>query len=308
MNIVSLCYSDFGGLSYVLCKAIRQHTDHHAINIATKRQYTRKPIMLINKPKNKPQIRRLIRNADVLHLNESMLIPKIFKLDSFNHKDKKIILHAHGTFFRRDPDKIKQFFRSKFPQMKIIVSTPDLLAQGQGTWFPSITPIEELNKKYKTRRNNPPIIYYSPTKNPKVWGLKKLQDATKPLKREGLDFHILVRSKITHRLNMELKSKADIYYDELKIFYGINALEAAAFALAVIHGISPYCRRYMRNNRINSPFNSVASGNVKGLTDTLRTLIKDRKHRTKTGTDALKYVKKLHSPKACVKRFLALVE
>ena len=308
MNIVSLNHSDFGGLSYTLCKAIRQHTDHHAISITNKRLYTRKPTMLRNTPQNNPQIRRLIRNADVLHLNESMLIPEIFKLHSFNHKDKKVILHAHGTFFRNDPDKIKQFYRTRFPQLKIITSTPDLLAQGEGTWFPSITPVKELNERYKTRRNNPPVIYYSPTKNPRVWDFPQLQDAADTLKREGLDFHINVRSQITHRLNMELKSKADIYFDELKIFYGINALEAAAFGLVVIHGISPYCRAYLRRRRMRSSFKAVRRGDVGGLTDALRRLVGDRRHRVRAGRASLRYVERVHSPLVCVKRFMSLVE
>lgn len=308
MNVVSLCYNDFGGLSYILCKAINSLTDHHAVNIARNRQYTQKPVMLVKSPDTKKEIRRLIRNADVLHINESVLIPGELWVDPVNCRDKKVILHAHGTPFRVEPDKIKQFFRSRFPQMKIIVSTPDLLAQGEGTWFPSITPIEELNERYKTRRNNPPVIYYSPTKLEEYWDLKNLNKATNQLRREGLKFHVHVRSDITHRLNMELKSKADIYFDELKIFYGINALEAAAFGLVVIHGISPYCRAYMRKRKMRSSFKAVRMGDAKGLTDVLRRLVKERKHRVRAGRAAFRYVKRVHSPEVCVKRFLALVE
>ena len=310
MNIVSLNEYDLGGLSYVLCDAINRLTPHYAVNVSVGRVYTNKPVMLVRDEVGMKKIRRLIRNADVLHFNQYPRLIERFNINPGECQGKKTLYHGHGGEFRKNPDKIKQFYRSRFPKIKFIVSTPDLLEQGEGTWFPSIMQVSKLRRSYKIRRNDVPVVYYSPTKQPLhwKWDSNTLKSVADELRRDGLKLHIHLRRKITHGLNLELKSKADIYFDELKIFYGINALEAAVFGMAVIHGLSPYCRDYIKRKNLKKPFTSVPSGNRRIFKEKLRMLISDKEHRDKVGDAAFKYVKRMHNPSVCVKRFLALVE
>jgi len=310
MNIVSLNSYDLGGLSYNLCDAINKLTSHYAVQISVGRVYTDKPVMFIRDELENAKIRSLIKNADVLHFNQYTHLIERYNINSAECRNKKILYHGHGGAFRRDPGKIKRFYRRLFPKVKIMASTPDLLKQGEGEWFPSIMPIVEQRRTYKMRRNDVPIVYYSPTKPPEHWNwdLNTLEAVANELRGEGLELHVHFRRKITHGLNLELKSKADIYFDELKIFYGINALEAAVFEMNVIHGLSPFCRDYMKNNKVKCPFTSVPSGNRGIFKNELRKLISDKKYRIRVGKKAFKYVSKMHNPRTCVRRFLALVE
>jgi len=160
MNILSLNLYDLGGLSYNLCQAINKHTDHQARSIVIGQPFTRKPIMIQRKGSEEflKQIRRWVRNADVLHFNEQRKNVTKYQIDPKLCKNKKIIYHAHGSDFRRNSKNILKLYRGAFPQMKIITSTPDLIPfageKAGATWFPSVVPILEYRKKYKRTRNN----------------------------------------------------------------------------------------------------------------------------------------------------------
>lgn len=327
MNIVSLNLQDMGGLSYNLCEAINRLTSHDAVNVVTIRVYTKKPVMVLKNASNAGRIRQLIENADVLHINGSPRQIVVYGVNPKECRDKKIIYHVHGSGFRKSPG-MYVGVKKKFPQMKLVVSTPDLLEQAErikidATWFPSILQIEELRKRYGIRRNDPPVIYYSPTKAKRFWDLDVLHRAEEKLNKGGFDFRMDIRSRITHDLNMKLKSKADIYFDELKICYGINAIEGAAFELSVIHGITPYVKRYMGLHNIQSPFISIPThiggnppitidkieaDNEETFKNSLQRLITDDDYRIKNGQLSYRYVKRMHSPEVCVKRFMELVE
>jgi len=252
------------------------------------------------------EVSKLIKNADVLHFNEYQKLLSMYRVNPEECRDKKVIFHAHGSRFRRGPKATMNFYKDKFPQMKLITSTADL-TQGieHSSWFPSVIPVEEYREKYKMQRNDPPVIYYSPTR-PR--GLPVLMRVRTTLLNEGLEFETKVVRGQLHRVNMEQKSKADIYYDELYLFYGVNALEAAVFELSVVYGWSKFVKDYMISNEINCPFAAIDMKDKRGLTDELRRMITDKEYRQRLGKEGYEYVKSMHSPKVCAERFLSLME
>jgi len=318
MNILSLNIYDLGGLSYNLCQAINKHTDHKARSIVIHRTVTRKPVMTQRKGSEDflKQLRRWVKNADILHFNEHWKSVTKYQIDPKLCSNKKIIYHAHGMSFRRRSKKILKLYRGVFPQMKIITSTPDLIetaGKGSGaTWFPSVVPILEYREKYKRQRNNPPIVYYSPSRSSGKARKRVIRDTSKELWAKGLKFKLQVTENTLHTKNMSMKAKADIYFDEVTRFgfYGVNAIEAGVLEKAVIYNLNPFTRKYMNNlserEGINCPFVAVTERDP--LKSVLRKLVVNEKYRVERGKAGLSYVRKMHGEQICVKRFMELVE
>ncbi len=318
MNILSVNSTDLGGLSYNLCEAINKLTSHYAINVVDSRTFTLKPVManrnrrifLGKGAEFKRNVRHWVENADVIHINEKWGCVSRYGLTKDNCKDKKIVYHTHGSIFRKHSAYLLKEFTRRFPHLKIITSTPDLLAyipkDRKATWFPSIVPIERYRRTYKIKRNDPPMIYYSPSGSSTKPMKAIIGQVTAQLKREGLKFGLKITTMTHHTTNMELKSKADIYYDEIdpSPFYGVNAIEAGVFGLSVICNMNTYARQYMKKRKC--PF--LLASDIKTLRIQLRKLIKDKAYRRKVGKVGYRYVKRMHSPKVCLKRFFKLVE
>lgn len=317
MNIVSLNISDLGGLSYNLCDAINRLTPHHAINVVMTRTFTLKPVManlkrqiyLGKEDEFRKQLRRWVKNADVLHINEKWYCIKGFRINPRECKDKTVIYHAHGSVFRRQGRRLLGQFRQIFPHLKVITSTPDLVKLAPGSsWFPSIIPIEQYRKTYTMRRNKIPVIYYSPTGSSTVRVQRIMHRVAEDLRRDSLEFKVQVTTKTRHSTNLRRKAQADIYYDEIlpSPFYGVNAIEAGAFELSVICNMNQFAKAYLQARGINCPF--LLASDEKTLKYLLKKLIMNKPYRDKLGHTAYDYVTKMHSEEACVKRFLELVE
>ncbi len=319
MNILSVNISDLGGLSYNLCEAINKMTPHYAINLVVTRTFTLKPVManlkrqmfLGNEAEFRRKVRRWVNNADVIHINEKLQCVKSFRLTAKNCRDKKIIYHVHGSVFRRHSAGLLKKFTKLFPRLKVITSTPDLLAfipRRRATWFPSIVPMERYLRTYRVKRNNPPVVYYSPTGSSSKTMRAVISSIYHQLKNEGVNFEVKVTTRKLHSTNMKLKSKADIYYDEIdpSPFYGVNAIEAGVFKMPVICNMNDYAKRYMVKRKLRCPFLIASTGGE--LKQSLRKLVADKKYRDRVGEASYNYVKRLHSPQKCLKRFFKLVE
>lgn len=317
MNILSLNISDLGGLSYNLCHAINKHTNHLARSVVIDRTFTCKPFMIrkvVGDDDFLEQLHQWVCEADVLHFNEKPSIISMYKIDPEICKDKKIIFHAHGTVFRQGKGVLLAIFRKAFPQMKVITSTPDLLehAGGDATWFPSVIPVTEYCRRYRRKRNNPPIVYYSPTGSSSKKDRNVIQEVSREMWATGTKFELQVTRNTLHSENMRRKALADIYYDEIlpSPFYGVNAIEAGALEKAVICNMTPYAQRYMKRlyeeEGIKCPFIVVATREP--LKHILRRLVAYREYQIEVGEAGLEYVRKMHDEKVCIKRFMDLVE
>ncbi|GAH58075.1 unnamed protein product [marine sediment metagenome] len=107
---------------------------------------------------------------------------------------------------------------------------------------------------------------------------------------------------------MTRKAKADIYYDEIlpSPFYGVNAIEAGAFKMAVICNMNKYARKYMQERKLRCPF--IVCATEPELKRQLKRLVLNKQFRKERGEASFQYVKKVHTPKVCVNRFLKLIK
>lgn len=308
MNVLSLNYEDLAGLSYNLCTAINELTDHHATSVVLATTWIRYPAMVVGKAAIQAKMPGLVRDADVIHINESPGLVSSVGGKPEDCQDKQIIYHAHGSKFRRKFPSYLKLLYSSFPQAKVITSTPDLLsAVPEATWFPAIVPIEHYRKEYPVKRNDPPIIYGAQTR-PKRHrpGMIKVLDQ---LREEGLKFEVQWVYGKQHRANLTLKAQADIYYDRLvSPMYGVNAIEAAGFEMPVVCTMTPIAKDQIDSLGIDCPYIDPYLQTADDQKDELRRLITDKSYRAQRGEAGYNYVQAVHSPEVCVKRFLEMVE
>ncbi len=308
MNILSVNYEDLAGLSYNLCTAINELTDHHATSVTLASTWIRYPTMVGGKEAIQAKMPGLVRDADVIHINE--LPTLLFSIGSKPEdcQGKQIIYHAHGSKFRRRYPRYLKTLYSNFPQAKVIVSTPDLLALvPKATWFPSIVPIEHYRKEYPMKRNDPPIIYGAQTR-PKRYRSSMIK-VLDQLREEGLDFEVQWIYGKQHRINLTLKAQADIYYDRvISPMYGVNAIEAAGFEMPVVCSMDSFAKDHIDSLRIDCPFTDPHLQTADDQKDELYRLITDKNYRIQRGEAAYKYVQAMHSPEVGVKRFLEMIE
>ncbi len=307
VNIVSLSHQDLGGLSYNLCDAINKHTGHQATQFVMQSTWLRYPTMLAGKKGVKETV-GLIKQADVIHINEFISLFKTFNLTPENCKDKVIVFHAHGSRFRRDAGGILRWMRDNFPRAKLLASTPDMLQKfiPTGSWFPSIIPVEDYHKEYKIQGNDVPVVYNSATKPRKSRpSLKKVENA---LIHAGCKFSIHTPEKSRHSLNLDKKSQADIYFDGLRIFYGINAIEAGAFEMPVICGMNKFAENLLEEMGIKCKFKFFNLDDIASCNEEVKDLVSSKEYRVKVGRECYEYTKLMHSPEVCIPRFMELIE
>lgn len=308
MNIVSLNMQDSAGLSIALCEAINEHTSHHATCITRYPNFYMELPTHICAPHATEETSTLIKNADVIHFNEVASLPHDYSTGPCG--DKTVVVHMHGYY--RQYTMLLDLYKKQFPHMKLILSTPDLYyVRREGEWFPSIVRVDHLRREYPVKRSNPPVVYFSPTWTGLPRGDRAFKKVCRKLQREGLSFHAIMRTHIPHAMNLRLKSRADIYFDELGLFYGVNALEAAVFEMPVLCGMAPMCTAVIGEE---PPFNIIKRSDRFKDADTsmfkreLRNLIEDKQLRHRKGREALKYVRRVHDVEPCLERFFELCE
>jgi len=307
MNIVSLNDQDLGGLSYNLCSAINELTDHRATNMTLRNTWLSYSSMVLGKRQAIKQLRALIDNTDVIHLNESPVLLSHLGIDPKTCQDKTIIYHIHGNRFRNHRINYLNYLKEHFPEALMLASTPDLLSLApEASWFPSIVPVEKYHQEYVLGESTPPIIYNSATKPRK--SVPFMKRVVNNLKAQGVEVEMQAITKVPHQTNLNLKSKADIYFDGLRIFYGVNAIEAASFEMPVVCGVFQPCKEHLEMLGVKCGFKSYTGAEQEEMRSEVKRLVLDRAYRKKVGKDCFEYASEVHSSEAGVKRFMELIE
>lgn len=250
---------------------------------------------------------KLVKDADVIHINERPRLLSLIGAKPEDYQDKQIIYHAHGSRFRRNYPKYLTMLFKDLPQSKIIVSSPDLIRSTfEATWFPAVIPIEKYYEKYPIQQNDPPVVYSAHTR-PRRYRHHVIK-VTDQLKEEGLNFEVKWIYRKTHHVNLTLKSQADIYFDGLRPMFGVNALEASCFKMPVVGSATQSAKDYIESLGVKCPYLDPYLNSFDKQKDELRRLINDKSYRAQRGEAGFQYVKTMHSPEVCVKRFLEMIE
>jgi hypothetical protein len=260
--------SDIAGVGIGIKRAFDKFSDIQVRHVARRRR-------LYDYPTDAEWEERhdLIRWADLIHV---MDIPGDY--------GKPVLTHHHGSFFRANGGPVG------------ICSTLDLHLLGAGEWVPSPIDTRHVGHYKKPVRTDRLTIAHAPTSR-SIKGTDAFLAAC-----EGLPVEVLLIEGQSWAECLRLKGSADIYYDQLGLGYGNNAVEAWAMGIPVIAGAQPDTLAEM-SRRFPIPFYPATE-------DTLRYAIADlvssqvrRDHYARLG---LAHVRRFHDEQVVVKQLEAI--
>ena len=187
----------------------------------------------------------LAAEADVIHLTND--VKAYFWLRQAKLR-KPAVLHHHGTLFRNNPERLLvEARRLHFVQA---VSTIDLLrfAPDELTWLPTcydLDALEATRTAYRRPSDGRVRVVSAPT-NREVKSTDALEAAVRELQAEGLPVDLVLAQNMTHAACLEVKATADIYFDQVQLGYGCNAIEAWGMGIPVVAGADDWTLDAMR--------------------------------------------------------------
>ena len=179
------------------------------------------------------EIEAIYQNSDVLHMMLKFEIADMFP----GGRDKPRIIHHHGRLFRNNPEPFIE--RGQREGVPGVTSTIDLylLAPDELTWVPNPVDIRGLERWREEHYRDQPDrlrIAHAPTirsgKSTEAF-LRACERLSKEIRVEV----ILIENHPWHACLM-MKAQADIYYDQVLVGYGNNAIEAWAMGIPVVAG------------------------------------------------------------------------
>lgn len=158
---------------------------------------------------------------------------------------KPKVIHHHGTIFRQDSSNL--ILRAKQYRARAVASTLDLVAADQT----SITYVP-----------NPYAHFPMPWSDRSSWDRDPLRVAHAPTHRPGKSTDVFIEAfrsfSAEHHATLDLierqswleclerKAMAHLYYDQVLVGYGNNAIESWLMGIPVIAGIDPARAREMK--------------------------------------------------------------
>jgi len=211
------------------------------------------------------EVRRLAAEADVIHLNNNWRSYQSLGLR------KPALLHHHGSMFRSNPEPLLGAAKARgFAQA---VSTIDLLriAPDVLTWLPTAYDLDELAEIGRLWRREPDgrfRVVSAPT-NRAFKSTEALLAAVEVLQGEGLPIDLLLVEGKTWAECLRAKATADLYFDQVILGYGCNAVEAWGMDVPVVAGADPWTLDRMRAEFGVLPFYEATPETI---ADAIRTL------------------------------------
>ena len=239
---------------------------------------------------NEQMIKELIMAADVIHLNNSEMAYKHFRIR------KPALLHHHGSLFRDGPERMLE--KAKYYRMEQAVSTIDLLrfAPDLLTWLPSAYDVDYFQAYAKQHARQPDgrvLIVHCPTDRAKKHTAVLLA-AVEQLQAEGLPVDLELIEFRPWTESLAAKARADIVFDQLMWGYGCNGIEAWAMGKPVVAGADDWTLEEMTRQWGSLPF---ALASVETLTDVLRQMVERHDYRQTYAEQGLAHVRKYHDEK-----------
>lgn len=249
-------------------------------------------------------VRALFREADVVHLNNS---PVAYRQLGGNRTKKPALLHHHGSLFRNGHERLLEL-AAKF-RMVQAVSTHDLLrfAPGQLTWLPSAYDLDELmTVRNATPAQSPSVIrVVSCPTNRTIKSTAALEAAIAVLQGRGLQVELELIEGATWRESLEAKARADIYFDQVGLGYGCNAIEAWGMGIPVIAGADDWTLEAMRRDfgHQRLPFYEATEDTI---VDAIEDLVLSADLRADYGGYGLDHVRRWHAELPALARLAEL--
>lgn len=236
------------------------------------------------------------KNADVVHLHHNILgaYRVLHGWKGLHLPRRPFVLHFHGTGFRTYP-------KQHIAEMRRwhclgLVSTLDLwlLAPDRTEWLPC-----PVQRRPRTIRNDGMVrIAHAPT-NREVKGTAAFLAAIERLQEEGLPVELDLIEGVTWRECLQRKAQADIYYDQVQLGYGNNAIEAWGMGIPVVAGAQPETLAEMRRRFGELPFYRADESTIY---DALKALVLSEDLRAEYTERGLNHVGRYHDEQVVVEQ------
>lgn len=237
-------------------------------------------------------VRRLWANADVVHLNLSL---HGVRLVGAKYLGKPIIVHHHGSEYRDHRAALDAQERG----VTRVVSTLDLMGSPGVEWLPNVADLDGLAQMRTPSSRRTVRIAHSPTDR---WlkGTDAVLEAVERLADRGLPVELDLIEGVTWQECLARKAQADILVDQLRLGYGLSAIEAWGMGIPVVAGVEdPGTRARMVETFGSLPFMDATPDT---LTDRLTALVDDGRLRREWGERGRAHAERFHSERAVVDR------
>lgn len=251
-------------------------------------------------------VRELAREADILHLNNSDRAYTRLRLRT----RPPVLLHHHGTAFRNRPQHfLSMAYRNKWLQA---VSTVDLMASDPSVlhWLPTAYDLDELDKigRANKRKVDGKIRIatapWSLDSGAKWKSTPAFEAAIKQLQAEGLPVESVVITGKPWRECLAQKAACDIYFDQVILGYGCNAIESWGMGQPVIAGADEWTLGKMREV-FNGPL-PFYQATEKTIAKAIRDMVLSPDLRAEWASRGLAHTQKFHAEKPALARLAEL--
>lgn len=145
-------------------------------------------------------------------------------------------------------------------------------------------------------------IAHAPTSR-EVKGTAFFLEAIRQLQAEGYDIQLDLIEGVTWAECLQRKAQADIYYDQVKLGYGNNAIEAWGMGIPVVAGAHHSTLQEMRSRFGELPFLNATEATIY---DRLKALILSEDLRAEYTERGLNHVERFHDERVVVETLKAL--
>jgi len=238
--------------------------------------------------------------ADVIHLHHSMVAVERLRhgWKGFRLPHRPYVVEFHGTGFRENPSPYLAEMRRH--RALGIVSTLDLylLAPTAVQWIPCPVNVSAMQTRADPIEDDVIRIAHAPT-NRQIKSTEALLLAVKRLQDEGHAIELDLIEGVTWDECLDRKAKADIYFDQVLLGYGNNAIEAWGMGIPVIAGAAPATLAEMERRFGTLPFYNATEDTIY---ESVKVMVTDPEARAEYAAKGLAHVRRFHDEKVVVEQ------
>jgi hypothetical protein len=248
------------------------------------------------------RLRQRWRQADVVHLHTDF---RTARQIGYSGDHKPAVIHYHGTSFRHYA---ATRLREQLQRRAIgICSTLDLwlMAPEAIEWLPApynLGWLARLREQHRRPEDGQIRIAHAPT-NRGVKSTEEFLAAVSRLQAEGYPVELELIERVSWDECLPRKAASDIYFDQVLLGYGNNAIEAWGMGIPVVAGAADATLDEMERRFGGLPFYHATPSTVY---DALRELVEDESRRQKWAQIGAAHAARWHDEALIVRQLQGL--
>lgn len=243
---------------------------------------------------------------DVYHMRNRVLTRLVDGAKAFPIPDRPKVVHFHGTDFRTNLTERLDELRTAHASGLVATLDLWLAAPDDVDWLPAPYNLEWLNGFRRHVDDGILRIGHSPTDR-SIKSTDLLIEAVKRLGEER-PVQLVMTERQPWRHCLAVKGTVDVFFDQVILGYGNNAIEAWGMGIPVVAGAQPDTLAEMHNRFGDLPFYEATEDTIyQALAD-----LADPTTRSEWGTRGLAHVERFHDEELVVRQleqvYLSAVE